>query len=159
MVYCCVILHVTWQWYILGVTQNMNLDTSYLALMQLCIVSVLERNYHNIRKFNYILLDWLWQQKLSTVKSTAECHYKVVPLSQYYIQHWNDSIRTLIRLKIHKRQPISCLHWASYGMSLVRIWEKMDCVIMASHCIMLCTWYSFMKHLRSISHEMIIHSM
>ena len=49
-------------------------------------------------------------------------------MSWYFIQQCNGNSRTWIKLRIHKRHPISCL-MGSYGMSFMRILEQINHVI------------------------------
>ena len=57
-------------------------------------------------------------------------------LSRYYIRHCDDSGRKWIRFQNHNRHPISRPQGRAMGVycQIVRIWEKIDCVITAPHC-------------------------
>ena len=52
----------------------------------------------------------------------------------YCIYHWNARGRIQIRVWIHKNTPHSSPYRASHGVYFVRILQKIDRVITASHC-------------------------
>ena len=54
-------------------------------------------------------------------------------ITLYYIQYF--CCRLHIRSLIHKAHIPTI--WMTYGVSIVRIWEKIDCVITREHCIKL----------------------
>ena len=61
----------------------------------------------------------------------VRCSRKAVKLN-HSLTHCYNSGRKWIRYKNDSIRPIS---WASYGVSIARIWDKIDCVIMSPHCI------------------------
>ena len=69
------------------------------------------------------------------VRHIMECHYKVVQ----YDMIWNTSTSLQwlsINQSVHPRNTSHISPWqVSYGMYFIRIWKKIDCVIMALHCI------------------------
>ena len=65
------------------------------------------------------------------VQSSAKITQSNLP--QYYIRHCYNSTRNYIRYQNHNRHPLPS--WVSYGVSIVRILEKIDHVITTPQCI------------------------
>ena len=51
-----------------------------------------------------------------------------------YLWHCDAKTRTQIGLQNSEQTPHISSLWASYEVSIVRIWEKIDCIILALHC-------------------------
>ena len=77
-----------------------------------------------------------WNTFLSYMKhkvSIVECRYNAVNLSRCYLWHlWQE--QNLNQTLNSQQTPHSSPSWASYGVSIVSIWEKIDCVITTPHC-------------------------
>ena len=100
-----------------------------------------------------LFLYWWHSIKKTLLKSRKHYSSLLVPLlyvqcgavimwynmSWYYTQYYNHSSRTSLNIfELTKGNPLPSPLQARYGASIVRMLEKNDCVIMASHCIY--TW-------------------
>ena len=65
---------------------------------------------------------------------------------RYHVAQYNMILHTSLQLLSHSLNSQNTSHtlpWrASYGIDFVRIWEKIDCVIMALHC----NWNHMQNH-------------
>ena len=78
---------------------------------------------------------WFWIILSVVISDTVECHFNMVHFItksfvalQWEQQNWNQSSNS-------QQTPHTLSSWASYGLSIVRIMEKIDHVITAPSCI------------------------
>ena len=79
-------------------------------------------------------MSYLWMI-LNHVVHTVECHYSAVQRNKILDMVWQwlrqNMHQRLYSQKTHHISPLQ----ASYGVSFVRIWVKIDCVITTPRCI------------------------
>ena len=75
---------------------------------------------------------------------TVECRYNAIQYNMIFHTplHW---LTQNINQALHSQKTLHISpSWASYGVSIVMIWEKIDRIITAPHCIN--WWYNHYKH-------------
>ena len=72
--------------------------------------------------------------------SIVKCLYNAVQIITILLRHCDNSGRNLNRILESQQTPHTLPSRASYGVSIVRIWDKIDSVITAPHCIWLIPW-------------------
>ena len=85
----------------------------------------------DIHQQNVNILWWGWYHDSG---NTVECRYNpvqfitILPLAlRWQQQNVNQTSNS-------QQTPHNLPSWVSYGVSIVGVWEKIDCIIMAPHC-------------------------